>query len=459
MPFIPHTEKDKETMLATVGVSQLGDLFAEIPSHLQVKSLPGMADGVGEMEMTRIMNDKAKNMQVGKCFIGAGAYEHHIPGAVWDITLRGEFLTAYTPYQAEASQGTLQLVWEYQTMMSSLMGLGVSNASLYDGATALAEAVLMAYRLKRRKNHRLKVWIPQTIHPFYRQTLLSLLNPQGIEIFEIPYDEKKGILTVEILNQVFSHQSECGILVIPQPNFFGRVEEVNALTDWGHSKGAIVIGCVNPLAMALLKPPGQWGQKGVDIACGEGQPLGVGLASGGPYFGFLCSRMEYVHQIPGRLVGRTVDKEGKPGFTLTLQAREQHIRRGKATSNICTNQGLLVTAAAIYMSLLGPKGLKLVAKSCYERTQFFIKQLESIGVQRLFLGSHFHEIVLALPIAAEEILDKMQRKDIAAGFALGSVYPHLKNALLVCTTETKTDKDILEYVSALKQILYSDREI
>jgi len=453
MPFIPHTSEDEASMLKEIGVDSITSLFKEIPRQLWVDSLPGIPAGLSEMEIGRLLAERAANNMSTKCFIGAGAYEHHIPSAVWDITMRGEFLTAYTPYQAEASQGTLQLLWEYQTMMASLMGLDVSNASLYDGATAVTEAVLMANRLQHKSKHH-SVWILQTLHPYYRQVLKTLLALQEIELCEIPFDEEKGIVAIEMLDKFYAEKGTCSALVIGQPNFFGSLEDVNALTDWAHAHGALVVGAVNPTAMAWLKPPGQWGQKGADIACGEGQPLGVPLSAGGPYVGFLCCRMKDVRQMPGRIVGRTLDKAGNEGFTLTLQAREQHIRRAKATSNICTNQGLLVTAVTIYLSLLGPEGLKRVAQKCYERTEFLMAQLQDIpGVKRLFAGNHFHEIVLQLPLTAPEVLKRMAERGIAAGFSLESDYPALKNALLICLTETKTDEDIIEYAKVLREII------
>ncbi len=453
MPFIPHTKLDVQSMLADIGVKEISNLFNDIPASLRINALPGIPAGLSEMEMNRLMSERGKNNRQGKCYIGAGAYEHHIPQAVWDITMRGEFLTNYTPYQAEASQGTLQLLWEYQTMMASLMAQEVSNASLYDGATALAEALLMACRLQKKKQS--KLFIPQTLHPFTLQALKTAVKEHNIELIEIPFDEKLGIITIESLNECFHRQGECTALVLPFPNFLGRLEAVNELTDWAHAHNALVIGFVNPLAVAWLKPPGLWGNKGADIACGEGQPLGIPLASGGPYFGFLCSRLSSIRQLPGRIVGRTLDKEGNQGFTLTLQAREQHIRREKATSNICTNQGLLITAATIYMSLLGPQGLKRQAMSCYERTQFFINQCQANGLKVLFEGAHFHEVVLQLPVSVQAVLIKMAEKGIAAGFALETEYPNLKNGLLVCVTETKTDEDIIEYVQKLKEVIGS----
>jgi glycine dehydrogenase subunit 1 len=328
-------------------------------------------------------------------FAGAGAYEHHIPAAVWTIVSRGEFYSAYTPYQAEASQGTLQLIYEYQTMMTRLTGMDVSNASLYDGATALAEAVLMAERCMGRKGTR-RVLVPKSVHPAYRTTLHTIVALQDIDVVEFDVAregaEAGGVDPAWLAKQDFGSFTA---LVIPQPNFFGVLEHVDALTDWAHEKGALVIGVVNPVSLAVLKPPGEWGKTGADIVCGDGQPLGVPLSSGGPYFGILACKEEFVRQMPGRIVGRTVDLDGREGFTLTLQAREQHIRRAKATSNICTNQGLLVTAATITMAMLGPEGVRRVATNSMANTRTLREKLTAIpGVRALFARAGFHEVAL-----------------------------------------------------------------
>ncbi|MBS0287197.1 MAG: aminomethyl-transferring glycine dehydrogenase subunit GcvPA [Proteobacteria bacterium] len=450
MPFIPHTESDIKEMLKAVGTDSIAGLFNEIPPTLCVDKL-NIPDGLSEMQAARLIQTRTKLHQIDKCFTGAGAYEHHIPKAVWDITLRGEFLTAYTPYQAEASQGTLQLLFEYQTMIASLMGQEVSNASLYDGASALSEAILMACRLQRKKTSH-SVWVGQNLNPFYRATLKTILKGHDINLVEVPFDAQ-GLMSLDALNTTLAHHQVCDVLVVSQPNFFGCIEDVHAQSDFAHANSAIVVGVANPIASALLAPPGQWGTKGADIACGEGQPLGIPLSGGGPYVGFLCTRKEYVRQLPGRIVGKTTDSEGKTGFTLTLQAREQHIRREKATSNICTNQGLLVTAATIYMSLLGSTGLKRVATSCYERCQFLIKQLATIGLKPLFAGEHFHEVAVTLPVNVQSVIEHMANKGYAAGFNLETVYPQLKNALLICVTETKTDEDIIDYVNCLKEMM------
>src|SRR3569623_436762 len=364
MPFIPHTEREVREMLDAIGVDSVAALFDEIPAALRA-GLQEVPAGLPELEVARRMKARAAADDGTLCFIGAGAYEHHIPAAVWEITTRGEYYTAYTPYQAEARQGTLQLLYEYQTMMAGLTGMDVSNASLYDGASALAEAVLMAVRANRRSKSK-RILMPATVHPHYRKVVHAIVHAQGVAQVEVPYCGKAGHV-LPCAQKAFAGQ-DFAALVIPQPNFFGVLEEVDVLTDWAHANGALVIGVVNPIALALLTPPGEWGGAGADIACGEGQPRGAPLSSGGPYFGFMCCRQEWVRQMPGRIVGRTVDVEGKPGFTLTLQAREQHIRRSKASSNICTYQGLVVTAATIYMSLVGAEGLERVAAASHANT-------------------------------------------------------------------------------------------
>jgi glycine dehydrogenase subunit 1 len=455
MPFIPHTPKETEEMLHTIGVSEIQTLFDEIPTSLLYAGFDSIPAGINEMDMLQKAKSLANQNQQAICFIGAGAYEHHIPAAVWDLVSRGEFLTAYTPYQAEASQGTLQLLYEYQTMICELTGMEVANASMYDGATALAEAVLMAVRLnKHHQAHR--VLIAGTIHPFYRETIETIVRNQYIELITLPFDEQTGTIPLSALKQYETENITA--LVIAQPNFFGCLEEVDALSNWAHQHQVMSIACVNPIALALLKPPGLWGDFGVDIACGEGQPLGCPLASGGPYFGFLSTQLAHVRQMPGRLIGRTVDKEGKTGFSLTLQAREQHIRRAKATSNICTNQGLLVTAATIHMSLLGPEGLALVASRCHHNTHELVQALTAIpGVRQVFNAPYFHEALIHIDKPIEEVLARLSEFGIAGGFAPDAHFPNLENTLLVCATEMRTAEDIAYYANCLKTILSERR--
>lgn len=452
MPYIPHTDDDISAMLSRIGVGSLDELFDEIPANLRCGDLDKLPAPVSELDIARLMQERAAADGGALCFIGAGAYEHYIPAAVWELTTRGEFYSAYTPYQAEASQGTLQLLYEFQTMIAHLTAMDAANASLYDGASALAEAVLMAVRLNRKSKSK-RILMPRTVHPLYRQVVQTIVKSQGIELVELAYDEKSGQTPLSALE---AHaDSDVTALVIPQPNFFGVLEEVDALSDWAQARSALVIGLVNPLSLALLSPPGEWGEQGADIVCGEGQPLGIPLSSGGPYFGFMCCKKAHVRQMPGRIVGRTVDLDGKPGYTLTLQAREQHIRRSKATSNICTNQGLMVTAATIHMSLMGARGLQRVAETCHANTGLLLEKLKSVpGVKRVFGGSaYFHEAVLQLSKPPRQVLRSLAAHNILGGYDLAAHYPELGDALLVCATEMRSEADLDKYSEHLQRLL------
>jgi len=455
MAFIPHTGADVAAMLKTIGAASLEELFDEIPAQLRTRALTGIPEALNEMQIGRLMSERARADGTLLNFIGAGAYEHHIPAAVWAITTRGEFYSAYTPYQAEASQGTLQLIYEFQSMVTRLTAMDVANASMYDGASATAEASLMAVRANR-KSRSARILVPQTLHPHYRRVAVNTAHNQGLKFEELPYEPASGLTAPAVLAKYAGE--DVTALVIQQPNFFGRLEDVDALTDWAHANGALVIAVVNPTALALLKPPGQWGARGADIAVGEGQPLGVPLSSGGPYLGFMSARMEHVRQMPGRIVGRTLDVAGKSGFTLTLQAREQHIRRAKATSNICTNQGLLMTAATIYLSLMGPQGLTRTAAACHARTRELIAALTRVpGVRPAFTGPCFHEAVLLLDRAVAPLLKALSARGIAAGLDLAPYYPELGHTLLVCATETKTQADIERYRASLSEVMQAAR--
>jgi glycine dehydrogenase subunit 1 len=454
MPYIPHTTEDKNAMLASIKAPDIQALFDEIPAALHYGELKNMPEGMCEMAMLKHAQSLADKNKNGTCFIGAGSYEHHIPAAVWDIASRGEFLTSYTPYQAEASQGTLQLLYEYQTLIAELTGMEVANASMYDGATALAEAVLMAVRINRHSKTN-RVLVAGTIHPLYRETLETIVRNQHIEVVTLPFDLERGTTPISALERY--NGEDITALVIAQPNFFGCLEQVDAMSDWAHANQSISIACVNPISLALLKPPGRWGAQGVDIVCGEGQPFGSPMASGGPYFGFFSTRMQHVRQMPGRLIGQTLDKEGKIGYSLTLQAREQHIRRAKATSNICTNQGLLVTAATIHMCLLGAEGLSQVAHQCHHNTHELVSALTQIkGVELVFQAPYFHEALLRLNKPAHHVLQTLLYAGIAGGFAVDAHYPQLPNTILVCATEMRTDEDIARYAQALKQIMIEE---
>ena len=452
MPFIPHTEGDVADMLAEIGAADIEALFDEIPQRLRNGELNDVPEGLSEMQMLSLMSERARQDDGLACFLGAGSYDHHIPAAVWDITSRGEFMTAYTPYQAEASQGTLQLIYEYQSMMAALTGMDVSNASVYDGASGLAEAILMALR-GNRKNKSGVVYVAQSVHPHYTQASRNIVRNQGIEIRTLPVDAS-GIVDGEALQQV---DVDPVAVVIQQPNFFGRLEAVDTLTEWAHQRNALVIGVVNPTTLGVLKPPGEWGEAGADIVCGDGQPLGVPMSSGGPSFGFICCRQSLVRQMPGRIIGRTVDLDGKEGFTLTLQAREQHIRRGKATSNICTNQGLLVTAGTIYLSLLGPQGMRETALKCHANAAALQRALTALpGVDCAFDGPTFHEFALRTPMPARVVISAMLEEGILAGLDLGDFVPQLPGAdhmLLVAVTEKRTAAELDRYTQALGRVL------
>jgi glycine dehydrogenase subunit 1 len=451
MPFIPHTEAEVQEMLAAIGVSDIEALFDEIPTALRVRSLERIPEGMNEQQVMQLMHERARLDGRPLNFIGAGAYEHHIPAAVWAIITRGEFYSAYTPYQAEASQGTLQSIYEFQSMITALTGMEVANASMYDGATAVAEACLMAVRANRR-SHSARILMPRSVHPHYRAVTQAMTGNQGLKLEEPALVRERGQTSRAALAGVAGQ--DLTALVIQQPNFFGMLEDVDALCDWAHAQGALVIAVVNPTSLALLKPPGQWGQRGADIVVGEGQPLGCPLSSGGPYFGFMATRQEYVRQMPGRIVGRTVDLDGRPGFTLTLQAREQHIRRGKATSNICTNQGLLMMAGTIYMAMMGAGGLERVATACMARTAELVAALTRLpGVRLGFSGARFHEAVLQFERPVAPLLEALAAAGIEGGLDLAPWYPELGPALLVCATEMRSSADIAAYATALGKAL------
>ena len=464
MPFVPHTDADARAMLARIGANSVDELFDEIDPRLRGADFSALPDGQSEMTMLAELSARARQDETGPCFLGAGCYDHHIPAAVWDIAARGEFLTAYTPYQAEASQGTLQLIYEYQSMLAALTGLEVSNASVYDGGSALAEAVLMAARLRRRgrrppsEGGATRIAVPGACHPLYVDAARSIVRNQNVNVVRTGFGAD-GAASVEALERAAA-AGEFAAVVVQQPNFFGVIEPVDELVAWAEERGAVTIAVVNPVALALLKPPGEWNGGGVDIACGDGQPLGVPMASGGPSFGFLCTRLRHVRQLPGRLVGRTLDRAGAPGFTLTLQAREQHIRRGKATSNICTNQGLLVTAATIHMALLGASGLRAVASACHQRATELAAALTAIdGVSRRFAAPFFHECVLDVGRPADAVAAALAADGVVGGLPLGGYLPELANCLLVCATEKRTAADIRTFQNALARTLGAPRPL
>lgn len=456
MPFIPHTPEDVEQMLEAIGVTSIDGLFDEIDPSL-VTDWRDDAPRQSEMEMLQDFAAWADADSSGPCFIGAGCYDHFIPSAVWDLAQRGEFLTCYTPYQAEASQGTLQVIYEFQSMIGELTGLPTANASVYDGGSGLAEAVLMSVRANKRSRSR-RVVVAGAVHPRYVEAVSMVAALTELTIDASGVDEH-GQVDVTALEATLAADPAVAV-VVQNPNFIGALEQVDAVTDIAHAMGALVIGVVNPTALSVLSPPGEWGEQGADIAVGDGQPLGIPMSSGGPSFGFMATREKRVRQMPGRIVGRTVDRNDKLGYTLTLQAREQHIRRGKATSNICTNQGLAVTAATIYMSLMGPAGLADVAAQCHLNTRRLVDGLERHQAVGTLPTPFFHEALIDLGQNAADVAATLAADGWLAGLPLSEMpsvpLPDKVNrdhALLVCATEQRTTSEIDALVAALHATL------
>jgi glycine dehydrogenase subunit 1 len=444
--YIPHTDADREAMLKTIGVEKLEDLFENVPAKNRFPKL-SLPPARSEMEAAQELQDIASVNETTDeliSFLGAGAYHHYIPAAVDAILQRGEFYTAYTPYQPEISQGTLQAIFEYQSMIASLTGMEVSNASHYDGATALAEAVNMAYHQFRGKRKR--VILSPAMHPHYRQTVHTYIEGSDILLTgeDTPLDDHFAALTQLI-------DENTALVMVQYPDFFGRIFDYTALAEATHAGGALFGVSINPIALGLLKPPGEFG---ADIVTGEGQPLGIPLSFGGPYLGLFTTRKKYVRKMAGRLVGETVDSRGQRGYVLTLTAREQHIRREKATSNICTNQGLMALASVVYLSLLGKNGLRQVAELCYHKAHYAADRLASLpGFELSFSDTpFFNEFVVKCPRPVAEINDFLLDNDILGGYDLGQDYPQLEQHMLLAVTEMNTKKDIDYLVDLLAEV-------
>ena len=450
MPFIPHTSLQIQGMLRRLGVGSVADLYDEIPAELLRSRPPQIFPGLDEAGVNRVARERARRNEPLTCFAGGGAYEHHIPAAIWDIASRGEFYSNYTPYQAEAAQGSLQLTYEYQTMIAGLTGMDVANASLYDGATAFAEACLMAVRCNRKSK---RILVARSLHPAWRAVARTLLSGQGIELVEAPMDASGRTDFTAVDGPPGERFAALATAV---PNYLGGVPNLESWRARADRCGALLVVGANPVALGMLKPPGEWG---ADIVCGEGQPLGIPMSGGGPYLGLLACKAPHLRQMPGRLAGRTVDRAGNPAYVLTLQAREQHIRRSRATSNICTNQGLMVTAATLYMALVGGEGLRRVAAACHARTAELVDALTAIpGVKRAFDTPFFHEDVLCLDRPVAPVLAALADNGILGGVDISEQYPELGHALLVCATEMRTSEEIESYASALGEVLARDPE-
>jgi len=447
--FIPHTDTEREAMLATMGVNSVDILFEVVPEEFRYPEL-NIPAKLSEMEVvSKMVEISSANQPVYKLasFLGAGAYNHYSPAAVDALIQRGEFLTAYTPYQPEVSQGTLQAIFEYQSMITALTGMEVSNASHYDGATAVAEAVNMAYHHFRGK--RLKVILSPALHPHYRSTVRTYT--QGSDII-VEGDENPGEIYHKPERLLDYVDDDTAIVVVQYPDFFGRIYDFTSFADSVHASGALLAISVNPIALGLLKTPGDFG---ADIVTGEGQPLGLPLSFGGPYLGIFATREQYVRKMAGRLVGETKDADGKRGYVLTLATREQHIRREKATSNICTNQGLMALASTIYMSLLGKSGLRKVSELCYQKAHYASMKISSLpGFELTFDAPFFNEFTVTCPIPAAKINQKLLTKQFIGGYDLGLVYPALQNHLLVAVTEMNTREQIDRLVTSLAEVAH-----
>lgn len=441
MRYLPHTDDDIAEMLQVIGASSLDELFSSIPEDCRRKGDLNLPGPVTEWELNDMMTALAQAMAVGpeyKIYLGAGSYQHYIPATVSYLLGRSEFSTSYTPYQPEMSQGTLQAIFEYQTFIAVLLGMDVANASLYDGASALAEALLMAARVNGPK----KVALSSLIHPHYRLVARTYLEPAGFDIIELPYTSE-GRTDLTLLKSV----EGLGAVAVQSPNFIGCIEDLSAAASLAHNTKALLIASfTEPLAFGLYKNPGALG---ADICCGEGQSFGIPQTYGGPGLGMFACTQRCLRSMPGRLVGRTEDRDGKTGFVLTLATREQHIRREKATSNICTNSGLCAVTSAMYMASLGGSGLRELARLNYDKSEYLKTELRKAGFGIPFSAPTFNEFVVELPAGSEAVYQRLLDRKLVAGLPLASFYPGMANRYLLCITETKTKKDMDELVSQL----------
>ena len=434
MRYLPHTKEDINAMLATIGVGRLDELFATIPKDCCCRLDMDLPEAMTEWELNDHMDTLAAHMAVApeyKVYLGAGSYDHFVPAAARYVLSRGEFVTSYTPYQPEISQGTLQAIYEYQTLASRLMGTEVATASHYDGSTALAEALLMAIRITGKK----RVAISTAAHPLHRRVVRTYFDPTGYDVVELPYleDGRTGLDTIDALDDLAA-------VAVQSPNFFGGIEDLMAAADKAHGKDALLVASfTEPLAFGLLKSPGSLD---ADIVCGEGQSLGLPRSFGGPGLGMLGSRTKFVRSLPGRLVGRTKDRDGRSGFVLTLSTREQHIRREKATSNICTNNSLCALTAAVYMASLGGTGFRELSQLNHDKAEYLKGRLMKAGFNSPFAAPTFNEFVIRFPDRFDDTYRRLLDKKIFAGLPLAAYYPELSDCTLLCVTETATREDL-----------------
>ncbi|WP_447952615.1 aminomethyl-transferring glycine dehydrogenase subunit GcvPA [Sphingopyxis chilensis] len=451
MRYLPLTSDDRAAMLATIGASSIDDLFADVPAEARLDGpIAGLPDHASELAVERHMGALARGSRAageGPFFLGAGAYRHHVPASVDHLIQRGEFLTAYTPYQPEIAQGTLQMLFEFQSQVARLLGSDVANASMYDGSTACWEAIVMARRITKRG----KALLSTGVHPHYRSVARTMAKYTGDVLVDGDPSLEAGTDWAALADSI---DKETSCVVVQYPDILGRIDDMTKLAEASQAAGALLIAVVTePVALGLIKSPGEMG---ADIVVGEGQSLGVGLQFGGPYVGLFACKTKYVRQMPGRLCGETVDANGKRGFVLTLSTREQHIRREKATSNICTNSGLCALAFSIHMTLLGEAGLRRLAAINHGRAKAAAAELAKVPGVSVMNDSFFNEFTLLLPTAARPVIHKLAEKDILGGVSLGRLYPDnagLENGLVVAVTETVTEADIAAFAAALKEVL------
>jgi len=439
MNYIPHSDAERQEMLNSLGIESMAELFEVVPPQVRFPKLK-LPKALSELEATRVLGQMAaKNQNISDhaCFLGAGAYRHYVPSIVGHLASRSEFYTAYTPYQPEVSQGTLQVIYEFQTMMGELFSMDVSNASMYDGASALAEAAIMAVNVTGRR----KVILPRSVHPDSRAVVRTYTEPQGIEVLEF-----------DSLDEAIKAVDEnTAALMVQQPDFFGQIHELQALADAAHAKKALFVVSAYPMALGLLKAPGECG---ADIAVGEGQPFGMKASFGGPYVGIFTCRTEYIRQLPGRIVGQTVDLEGKRGYVLTLRTREQDIRREKATSNICTNEGLIALIVTIYLAAMGKQGLRQVAEQCFHKAHYAASEIVKLdGYELVFDGPFFNEFLVRCTNgrSVTKVEAASKAAGIIGGYSLGQAYPQYQDSILFCCTETNTREEIDALVQLLNQ--------
>ena len=442
-PYLPNTEDDRQRMLDEIGIERVDQLFEDIPVNLREKAGLDILPALTEPELLshiRGIAERNSNVEEHPCFLGAGVYDHFIPSIVPHLIKRSEFYTAYTPYQPEASQGTLQAMFEFQSMLCQLTEMDAANASLYDGASALAEAVLMTHHVIGRK----KVVMPKLLHPHYSQVVKTHGEGLGLEWSEASY--VNGVTDTDVVDGMVDDDTAC--VVVQHPNFLGSLENVSELQSIAHRSGALLVVVFDPISLGLLKSPGEYC---ADIAVAEGQPLGIPLQFGGPLVGLFACREQYVRHMPGRIVGETLDANSERGFVLTLQTREQHIRRERATSNICTNQSLMALAAAIYISVMGPHGFRETAELCVQKAHYAVQRFtEADGFSQMFPTSFFKEFVLRCPIDPLTVNARLKSKGLIGGLPLGQYFPELKDCLLVCVTEKRTVDEIDRFTNVLK---------